>query len=216
MTDYVTTREEYGRTVKVLDIQAFARDLAEALGARVIPPKADDCGTRERWASIAYGGCEIGLTRGWRNNEWDKVTVRIAPLDCKLTYNELPRGDEYKLPEATLTATRPMARIVADIKRRIITPADAPIQKRREYAAQLKAQANNLALTAASLRVRHPGLQVTAKEGETYSGAIYRNDGGTYLSGRFYNDGTVSIDRLGTLTADQFARVMDALYAEGK
>jgi hypothetical protein len=47
--------------------------------------------------------------------------------------------------------------------------------------------------------------------------SIYCNiTGRPYLSGRVYADGTVSIDRIATLSAAIFKRVMRALYPKGK
>ena len=209
---YIEVVQSYGHDERKLNVARFAADLRKALGGAPLPAK--DCDTDVyRHARFALDGNEITLTSGWRRNEIDKVTVRCSPLNCKLDYNNTPRGDEYKLPEATVSAERPLQAIAADIKRRVIEPAKAPIAKRREYAATLAKQANDLASTCARLRERFPGLSVTLKNGATYSASLYHNtDAGPYLSGQVHADGSMSIDRLGSLSADQFERVMTALY----
>ena len=214
---YVVDRDEYGHPRQSIDLPQFAADLCKAMGG-TLPPVNPDRTSYDlaRYQSFALDGCEIGLTRGWHRNEWNKITVCIAPpADAKLTYNQTPYGEGYKLPKATITATRPMDRIVADIKRRVIEPAKAPIAKRREHAEQLRQNANDLASTAARLRKSHPNLDIRVEQGATSSGSFFRQGEGPYLSGTFYADGSASINHIGSLTRKQFERLMRALYAEG-
>jgi hypothetical protein len=212
MTDYFTTKETFGRTEKILDVQRFTRDLAKAMGGAYKAPKPDDMGVGERYATFDLDGFTIGITRSWQDRLADKVTVNIDPADVKLTYNDTPRGDDYKLPRASLSAGKPMARIVADIRRRVIEPAKAPTEKRRAYAADLKAKANNLAARADTFR-KNPRLDVRVENGATHSGTIFNREG-VYLNARFYADGTVGIDRLGTISADQFEAILAVLYSK--
>jgi len=212
VSDYFIEKESYGRVERVMDVQKFAADLAKALGGTYVAPKPNDMGAGERYAHIIVDDCDIGITRGWENRNSDKVTFNIAPANCTLGYNDTPRGEEYKLPRASMSVSKPMNRLVADVKRRVIDPAKAPIAKRREHAAELKRRANSLVDVAAKLRAAHPGLEVKVADGSTYSGSIYRNGDGPYVSGSVYADGTVSIDRMGTLSPAQFDRVMRALF----
>jgi hypothetical protein len=141
------------------------------------------------------------------------VTVCIESASVKIEHNNRPSGEKYKLPRATVSATRPLGRILADIKRRVLDPSQAPLAELRAYAAQLAKQKDDLAATAERLRADHPGLSVNIKDSSTHSGTIYRNgEGGPYLSANFYADGSVSIDRLGSLSAEQFDRICRALY----
>ena len=216
MTDYFTTREEYGRTVKVLGRPGF-RPRSRCRHGRCLynAPKPDDMGARERYATFDLDGCEIGVSRSWQDRLADKVTIAISPRDVKLNYNDTPRGDDYKLPRASMSASKPMARLVADVKRRVIEPAQAPIAKLRAYAAELKSKANSLAERAAAFR-KNPRLDVRVENGATHSGTIYSNGDGVYLNARFYADGTVSIDRIGSVNAETFDRILAALYKEKK
>jgi hypothetical protein len=213
---YVKTETKYGREERSLDIHRFARDLAKAIGGKVIPQAPGEI-INERYASIEIDGAAIGLTGGWGRNDLEKVAVRISPLGLKLSYNDTPRGDEFKTPEAKVSTARPLATIAADIKRRVIDPGAAPIAKLREHAAACVQQATDLRATADRLRKRYPGLSVTVKDDARHSAPFYRNDNkGPYLSGTVYPDGSASIERVGSLSPEQFARVMAALYPVNK
>jgi hypothetical protein len=108
-----------------------------------------------------------------------------------------------------------MAKVVADIRRRLLDPAVEVAKVRKAHADKIGAQKSDLASTAETLRKRFPGLTVRHDKDASQNGSIYRNDdsgSGPYLSGRFYNDGKVTIDQLGSLSSEQFERVMAALY----
>lgn len=216
MTDYITTRERFGRQERVLDVQRFTIDLADLLGGTYIKPNPDNLDRGERYASLRLDDCEIGITVNWRCGE--KVNVSIGPADLNFNARgySRPYGDEYRTPNATVSVTRPIERIAADIKRRVIEAGKAPIAKLRAHAEQLDQAAKGLVSTVDRLRKRYPALQVKVEQGATTSGSIYSNGEGPYLNGRVYADGSVSVERLGSLTADQFDRVMRALYGEGK
>lgn len=216
MSPYVTTIEKYNRPEQVLDLHRFAADVCKLLKGKIVQQKHDEI-VNERYVSIEIDGAVLGLTKGWKRSELDKVTVNIGPLGLKLAYNDTPRGPEYKTPEATVSTARPLDKIVADIKRRVIEPGKAPIAKLHEHAATCDQQRNSLVAVAADLRKRYPMLQVTVKDGERFSAGLYRNaNDEPYLSGSVRADGSVSIDRLGSLSAEQFERVMAALYPKAK
>ena len=212
MPAYLTTETKYNRPERVLDLHRFAADLCKALGGKMIPPVKGEA-KNERWTSMEIGDAIIGLTKSWKQSEVEKVSVSISPRGLSLGYNDTPRGPEYALPSATVSTARPLASIAADIKRRVIDAAAAPMAKLREHAAACNQQRDDLQTVAADLRKRHPLLAVTVKDGERFSASLYRNSNDEpYLSGTVRSDGSVSIDRLGGLTAEQFERVMTALY----
>ncbi len=214
MSSYIITEEKYGRSEQVLDLHSFAKDLCKALSGKLTARDKDEI-ANDRYASFTLGESKIGLTKCWKKSELDKVSVTIAPANFNLSYNDTPRGPEYKTPEATVSTSRPLDKIVADIKRRVIEPSKAPIAKLREHAAACDQQRSDLRDIASNLRSRYPLLQVTVKDGERFSGKLYRNSNDEpYLSGSVHADGSVSIDRLGSLTPAQFARLMKALYTK--
>jgi hypothetical protein len=207
--DYIVTRESYGRTERVADVERFANDLSKALGGQPII-KGDES-YRDRFAQFRLAdGTVIGVSR--THQAWDMVSISID-AGLKLSDNDRPSGEKYKMPSAKVAVTRPFARIVADIKRRVIDAAQAPLAELRAYGEMVGKRSDDLNATAERLRADHPGLSVSIKDNSTYKGSIYRNsEGWPYLSGTFYADGTVSLDRLGSLTAEQFDRVCSALY----
>ena len=212
---YVTISEKYNRPESVLDLHRFARDLAKLLKGKFVEQKTDDI--NERYVSIEIDGAVLSLTKGWKKSELEKITVNIRPRDLRLDHNDTPRGQEYKTPEATVSTDRPLDKIVADITRRVIEPGKAPIAKLHEHAATCAQQRDDLETTAARLRKDYPLLQVNIKTGERFSAQLYRNSNDEpYLSGNVRSDGSVSIDRIGSLTAKQFERVMAALYPRKK
>lgn len=213
---YFIEKETYGRVEQVFDIQAFARDLAKEMGAVYVAPPKESMGGEERYAKIKLDGYEIGLTRDWRDRRNATVHVSIGVIGDRLGYNETGSRDEYKMPKASVSGTRPLAALVKDIRRRVIEPASAPAAKRRELKTQREQWANNLAAHAERMRAAFPDLQVTVAEGETYAGSIYLNRDGGYLSGRLYSDGSVTIDRISQLNAEAFAGVMAALALNKK
>lgn len=195
----------------VLDLTRFARDLAKELGGTLVPNE----GPHDRWTRILVGETELTLYAGWKRGEVDKVTVNISAATQTLAHVDVPRGNGFDLPSATVSASRPLHRVVSDIKRRVIEPAKAPLEKRRQRLAELQQQARTLVCAAARLRKRFPGLSVkTDDRGQT--GTVYYNAGGVYFNGRLNADGSVYPDRLGTLTAEQFERLMTVLTEKKK
>jgi hypothetical protein len=202
-------KAEFGRTIEIIDIKTFTRDLAAAMDGKVLPSE-DEYNTK-RYAKFELDSCVIGVTAGWQTN---KVLVTISPTGINPN-DASPHGDKYKLPRINVSVERPIVTIVAHIKRRLIEPAKAPIAELRQYVKNMNRAANDLQAAAAKLRTAHPALQVKVGENETYSATVYSNDPGPYLNARLYADGTVSIDRLGSLSPEQFERLMAALYSEG-
>lgn len=217
MSSYISIETKYNRDERVLDLPRFAKDICKVLGGKLVPRESDQI-VNDRYVAFTLGDdVLIGLTKGWKQSEIDKVTVTIAPFNLKLAYGDTPRGAEYKTPEATISTSRPLGKIAADITRRVIEPGKAPLAKLREHAATCDQQRVDLKAVADELRLKHPHLQVTVKEGERFSGSLYRNaNDEPYLSGSVRADGSVSIDRLGSLTPAQFKRLMTALYGNDK
>jgi hypothetical protein len=191
-----------------VDLARFAPDLAKALGGKSVVENID------RY-SVEVDGFHIWIDTLW--NDATKVTLHIRDADRQWLGSNEPSGDGYRMPSIKISVDRPMERLAADIKRRLIEPAREPAEKRREYVAKLNESAANLTLTADKLRKRFPGLTVRMEKDATHSGTVYHNSSGTpYLNGRFYADGKVSIDQLGSLSAAQFERVMKAIYETKK
>jgi len=211
---YMTMVNQFGRMEAQLNLARFVADLrAEMKGST--RPGSDDSAD-PRW--IKFGLDDVNLTvskERKRGGDSETVTVTIEPAGCQFRYADVPPGDDFALPKANIHTGRPIGSIAADIKRRVIEPAEAPIAKRREYAALLRQEADKLTQVAARLGERCPGLAVTIRDriGEfCVKNPVGEFSGGRpYLSGHFYHDGTVKIDRMDSLPWDTFDRLMVAL-----
>jgi hypothetical protein len=194
---------------KTVDLTRFVPDLAAALGGKVFRPEGYS--ESDQRLNIELDGFAISASQLW--NDSTKVTLHINECEREWLGSNEPYGDDYKMPSIRISVDRPMKALVADIRRRLIEPAKAPAAKRREYAAKMAESKSNLATVAAALRQRFPRLEVRDPKDQVHATGLYLNsDAGPYLSGTVYSDGKVSIDRLGQLSAEQFDRLMKALY----
>ena len=118
-----------------LDLSAFAADLCKALDGK--PISTND---RDGYATFKLAdGCKLSLSKGWRSTEIDKVAVHIDPPDELDRLRGYDLSIEYRLPASvTVSAKLSLDKIVADIKGRLITPAQAPLANLREFAKQLE------------------------------------------------------------------------------
>jgi hypothetical protein len=106
--------------------------------------------------------------------------------------------------------------IAADVTRRVIEAAKAPLQKRRDWHAQREQSASDLQVHAERLAKQYPtSLRVKVENGADSASIFSHGSDDHYLAARLYPDGSVSIDRIGTLKGGQFAAVADALFKKG-
>src|SRR5262245_25158767 len=206
---YLTSRTEYGRSVKAVDLPRFVADLAKAFGGAVLPNKSDFADDDQRNGEIAIDreGVKVLVHSVW--NDKTKVSLSIQALDHKWMAGNEPSGEDYKTPTIRVSVDRPMKVLVNDITKRLIAPGLAPIAKRKEYQAQLNKSASDLKLWAEHFRAR--GFNVRLDEGATHGGTLYRNrEGEPYLSGEFYPDGRVTFRSVG-FSAAQLFKVLAAL-----
>jgi hypothetical protein len=206
---YLTNRKEFGRTLRAVDVNRFTADLCKAMGGKLLNGR----GEQVRGSSFELDGAEISVHTIW--NASDKVSLHIAAYPRNWLGSNEPHGDDYKLPSIRVSVERPMATLVKDIKRRLVAPAQAPLAKRREHAAKISDNAAKLKATSERLRKAYPHLDVRLENDATYNGTFYNREG-VYLNGRFDYNGGVTIDRIGSLSAEQFDRVMDALYGSAR
>lgn len=116
--------------------------------------------------------------------------------------------DRTLSPTAKMNGARHPAALAADIKRRIIDPAGAFVAKVLELEAQRESATKRLEHNATRLR-RHPGLRVKLEHDADDRGEVSASE--PYMFGRFYDDGSVDMDRLGRVSAEQFDMICDAL-----
>jgi hypothetical protein len=192
-----------------LDLSSFAADLCNSLDGKSIS-------TNDRDGYVTFelvDGCKLSLSSSWRSNEVDKVTVHIDPPDELDRLRGYDLSIEYRLPASvTVSAKLPLDKIVADVKERLITPAQAPLANLREFARQLERDGRPLEMIGREYAAQFPELEITVPELSDHRGSI-RGSAPIYLLGDFYSDGRVSIERM-ELSRAQFERVIRVLREE--
>ena len=192
-----------------LDLPAFAVDLCKALDGKPIS-------TNERDGHATFelaDGCRLSLSKGWRSTEVDKVAVHIDPPDELDRLRGYDLSIEHRLPASvTVSARLPLDQIVADVRDRLITPAQTPLANLRQFARQLERDGRPLETIGRAYAAQFPELEITVPEFSDHRGSI-RGSAPIYLLADFYSDGCVSIERM-ELTRAQFERVIRALRDE--
>ena len=111
-----------------------------------------------------------------------------------------------------MSARLPLDQIAADLRDRLITPAQTPLANLREFARQLERDGRPLEMIGRAYAAQFPELEITVPELSDHRGSI-RGGAPIGLLGDFYSDGCVSIERM-ELTRAQFERVIRALRDE--
>ena len=192
-----------------LDLSSFAADLCNSLDGKPIS-------TNDRDGYVTFelvDGCKLSLSSSWRSTEIDKVAVHIDPPDELDRLRGYDLSIEYRLPASvTVSAKLPLDRIVADVKERLIIPAQAPLANLREFARQLERDGRPLEMIGREYAAQFPELEITIPELSDHRGSI-RGSAPIYLLGDFYSDGRVSIERM-ELSRAQLERVVRVLREE--
>lgn len=209
--NYTKTVEKFGRLEEVFDMARFAADLAAELKGKVINPSAAPLDSDRD--ALEVDGVRLWLTvKSWGAGANSKVNVRACAPYFEGKYHDHPHGPDYKMPDAYVSASRPMAAIAKDVRRRVIEPAAAPIAKWLEHADMIAKRGGNLVEVAARLRTM--GLEVRLDEGATRTGTFYKYaDGSNSVSGEFYPDGAVSIRHL-NLKLDMLESLVAAMRGD--
>jgi hypothetical protein len=205
---FVTTREQYGRTEYNFDTAAFVRALADALGMAIIE--------RENGFDTPRLDLGDGLTMYARADSYGANKGRVELS----TYTELGRAiagrySAVKFPSINIDPRRPMDALVKDVRKRLIAPSAEPLATVKARTAEHAQARNSLGERVAALRAAWPGkLDITVKDNATSASLWATGSSGHYLHGTLYEDGRVSIDRIGDLRGDKAAALFAVLFAE--
>ena len=119
-----------------LDLSAFAADLCKALDGKPISTNDRDGYATFKLANGARALCRKAGDQP-RSTRSPYTSILPDELDRLRGYD---LSIEYRLPASvTVSAKLSLDKIVADIKGRLITPAQAPLANLREFAKQLRA-----------------------------------------------------------------------------
>lgn len=201
---YVTTTvNQYNkRKEHKIDLRAFAVALAEALGG-VLQPEPDY--PQERQA-IMVGADSVALSAdNWKARVHVYISAPDVKRDDRNHYNKA-----HKTQDATVNPDgRAIGLIAADIKRRVIDASQEALRLQREHATFLGLQRSALAASAAALQ-KATGLDIKVNEQDRRA-AIWGGKNSHYLSATLHTDNTVAIERIGSVTAETFAAIVQLL-----
>jgi hypothetical protein len=200
---YIREVEAYGRKERVFATAAFTADLAWALGARVEKP-----GDTYDAGRIRHGALTL-YVHGSRAHPLGRVEISAgAPELTRRLIGRLPQ-----FPSITLDAARPLDRLAADVRRRLVAPSDVIHAGLQDALAAQEAHRKNCEARVAELRAIFPTIQLDFTDDRTTSARLYANGGGCYLAGRLESDGGLYVDRVGGVPAERATAFLRALLA---
>ena len=143
----------------------------------------------------------LSVRKVW-NGGPGKATVYATHCDRRqLAYNDTPRDLQW--PEATVSTGRPMAALAKDITRRVVEPAAEVNARFVGLLAARNERCRSLGLAMADLATSFPSLKVSRKDCDAHSADLHLYEGGLYLTGTLRPGGEVSVERLGSLSAER-------------
>ncbi len=207
---FIATRTSYGREEKFLSIGRFAKALAPLLGATLELAHGDEDGWMTQ-ARLVLGDLTIFVSARGGTQARPRPELRAYPTaSTQKLYNKFTVP---KFPEMTVDASRPLDKIAADVKRRLIEPSAEPLAKVKELFAALAAQESSLAGNIARLRQAFPTATIRDPETNATSASFYLTTPDCYLSGTLKQDGSLYVERLGELKPGRLDKVLAALTA---
>lgn len=189
-----------------VDAVAIAKDLAAAWGAELGECEPGAYGT----GRVVFGDLVVTIRADSR--KLGRIEAYSgAPAITRVTGTL--HGVEW--PEASLDSGRGIAKIAADLKRRVVEPAAEPLAKAQAKLAALNADRENLERNAAALSGALPFLDISVPEDRTkWEAPVYASRNGVYLSGRLNSNGGLYLDRIPTIPADRVQAVLAALFGD--
>jgi hypothetical protein len=203
---YQKEHESFGRKELRIDLPRFAADLATQLTGTA----ANNGGYPDERQDIMVGTDQLHLSA---DNHKKRVHVSISAPEVK--YDDRNTYDKtHKTESASVNPDgRTIERIAADIKRRVIEPSKDALRLQREYAVKMAEGRASIVRLSAALKARLPSLDVRTNEKEQRA-AIYSGSNGHYLSATLSGDGTIAVERLGSMPMSKFERIV-AILNEG-
>lgn len=198
MTYLLASESRHGN--KAIDLPRFATDLANELGAMVLP-----CDHPMENQKVLLG--DANMLRLTANNWKRHVTVGIEPTDVPL----MERWSAKTKSATVDPEKRSIAAIAKDIKRRVIEASLPGLMECRKALNDKKDRATKVGAWVYDVRREFPSLSVKYENGETAT--VYLNNNGVYLNARIESYG-VAVDRIGSISVKKFCKLMKALTEE--
>lgn len=193
-----------------IDVRPLAAELAAALGGAVVN-RHPDGETFSHYANIALGDLEISVAR--RYPARNRLTLSIDLLELSgVSYDDAGR---VKLPQITVDPARDTVAIVKDIQRRLIAPAQEPLQNKRETIAAYLAKKDAISALLEQMRKDFPRAHFPEHGKRDQSFQIYSSAAtGGHFSATVtqYGDGpSIHFERIGSVSWDQAQRILAIL-----
>lgn len=187
-----------------VDVAKIAQELAKAWGAEVGECEEGAFGI----GRVLIDGLTIYVRGGLQLSKID-VGASCPALERKLSHYARP-----EFPRASADTAKGIEKLAADLKRRVVDKAQAPLATLQASFSAQCGHRENLKAHAEAMRAAVPGLEVSISADETDTTAALRgNAGGLYFTGRLSSSGSVSFDRVGSIGNAKALKVLAALFA---
>jgi hypothetical protein len=196
---YMRTVENYGRTERQFEIKRFCADLAPLVGAAVV---CED-GSHDRPNLVRNDGLTLYVCGKWNAPGRVSVSVGAPEITRRLDHSHYVA----KFPSATFDAARPLDKLAADIRRRLIEPAAEPLEKLRQALATQEGGRAATERHAAAILARWPAARITFADERKTQATLYLAG----VSASLTSDGGLYVDRIGGVDSARTMRLLAAL-----
>jgi hypothetical protein len=197
-------------------VNTLAKEVAKVFGGVHAPCNADG-EYYEGWAHVIVPASsnipayEIGLSLGgWGVNK-DKVTVSISPTNRN---NDISTK-ALNFPSAGFNINRDFQSICAGISKRVVNfpgVVDSLLEYERRKQALIDRK-KGLEDHVQDVLASCPNVRVSPTDRSSNSQARLYNTSGIYFTADLYHDGTLSFERISSMSLDQAKRIL-AILAE--
>lgn len=185
----------------------FGADLARELGGTLVKQEDPEITRYTSGDFMLPGGLQVCVAASSKKKGFWRISASVEWRErSKLN----GRFAHTPFPEAYISASKSLAQIAKEVKRRVIEPAKEPLAKVTAQLAELASDQASIGQRAAELRAKFPWLSVTVKDGDTEA-QLYANGGAVYFYGRLSNHGSIYVDRIGSIDANRVERLLAAL-----
>lgn len=216
MATYIETTEHFGRTESKVNATSFAKDLAAKLGGEYQSRFEDDIDKDYRGTFVLEGN-RFHISRSWNPKLAGQVQISV---DCDVQWHQVGSmpyvseyRHEYRLREIKVSVERPIEAIAKDVRKRLIAANAEALKARREYYNSQISQQSDVANAKDAIAKRIGHLVTLRLNDRAETGSF--NVKGYYCHGRF-DSNSITIDRLGSVTLDQFEAILELLTATKK
>jgi hypothetical protein len=192
---YITERESFGRMIRELDIHRLATDVAPMVGG--VPHPGNTAERDRHWGGrVIMPSGVVLLFSALPGSKFGRAEVR-ATYPHEITMKVPAFGTA---PVTSIDAERSLTDIARQIESRVLKPAAEMMMLLEEKVATFDARRAEGERNAEAIRVGIPGMTVEFKKGSDLE-AVLNMPGphSRYFIGRMSYDGSVSIDRIGSI-----------------